>query len=203
MKPSPANPNDIEGIFEECVRAELARVHYCANYFSSGLTIENASKYFSCYTNVAKDSASNKCEKPDYYGMCSTRRCAQGTVKNSFYASQIIEWKEFFGDNLMVINSNDFYGNPAHYMEIIGDFIGLEPYDWSSVTSHAFNIVNPKVNKNTEVITNSPGLGIGVSDHGNEYPVLREDLRREFEEAFVELNELLYRLLDKPNFWEY
>jgi len=160
-------------------------------------------KYVNCVNNITIASGRNKCESEEFEGMCAPVVCkSSGTAKNSFYASQLIEWKEFFGDNLLVINSNDFYENTEHYMEIIANFIGLNPYDWGPVTSHAFNIVNPKKNS-VNTITSSPGLGIGVSDSGNSYPELSPEVRREFEEAFAPLNDLLYEVLDVSPLWEY
>ena len=200
---SPSSYATIANTFEHCIRAELYRMKRCVPIFSSGLTVENGINYVNCVNNITIASGKNRCESEEFTGMCAPVTCkSSGTAKNSFYAAQLIEWKEFFGDNLMVINSNDFYENTEYYMEIIADFIGLNPYDWGPVTSHAFNIVNPKKN-HIDSITSSPGLGIGVSDSGNSYPELSERVRKEFEEVFAPLNDLLYEVLDVSPLWEY
>ena len=198
---STKNSDDVASSFETCVRAELKRIEYCASGLFTDLSLDSIHSYNECYKSFSRGSAN--CQSGNFDEICPTLKCGQATVKNSFYVSQIYEWKLFFGNNLMVINSNDFYANPADYMEIIGDFIGLEPYNWTSVTSHAFNIVNPTVNKNVNVITDVKGLGIGESDHGNEYPTLNEEVRKEFEITFSKLNSLLATVLNKPKFWNY
>jgi len=122
------------------------------------------------------------------------RYCTTNSVRNSFYASQILEWIEMYGDNLLVIKSEDFYTNTSNVMNEVIEFLDLEPIDWEPITKKAYNIVNTK---------HSKGLSIGGSSSENtsDYPELPEEIRNQFKPFFNPLNNALSKILDKPKFW--
>lgn len=177
---------------------------------SSPLTESSILEFNECVSKLGIDAMRSRCNKPEHSGMCadssSASFCSANSVKNSFYASQIFEWLDMYREKLMVIKSEDFYSDTENVMNDVTDFLGIEPFDWSTLAHSAFNIVSKPSGQKPGVdliSTNSMGLFVGgmSSDSTSDYPPLAPEIREEFEEFFGPLNEALANLLNRPVFW--
>lgn len=168
-----------------------------------GLTKENIITWVDCYKNLSKTIQSQGCIHDDLKGLCpketSSMYCVRNSARNSFYAIQILEWLELFGENLMVIRSEDFYSHTEEIMAQVVEFMGLSYFDWSPFSKKAYNI---ETNRNI----GKPGfLSVEeiTTDKTKNYPPLDSTERKELEKFFHPLNVALGRLLGKQNFWNY
>ena len=123
------------------------------------------------------------------------------------YAIQYAEWIETFGrDQILFIHSEEFYRDTPTVMERVGEFLGLEPFDWESVTGKAFNIINPHSPsaQGQEIVSNNNvGLFVGGSSREltSQYPPLPPRMRAQLSALFQPYNEALATLTGEPNYW--
>ena len=198
-----------QSFFLKCIRPEMKRMEYCgAHKLAENLSVKGVEEFNDCVKQTAISAQQSNCKEAVYEGMCSeiqaSQYCSPKTVLNSFYAAQIISWKELYGDNLLVVNSDEFYADTPRMMVQVAKFLGLTEFDWEAVTQDAFNIVNALPKDDVRLVsTNQGGLFVGgmSTEKTSSYPPMNPEIRAEIEEFFRPLNKATADLVHNPNFW--
>ena len=105
--------------------------------------------------------------------------CPINNVKYSLYSLYLPEWIKTFKNNLLVIKSEDFFKEPAHWMEIISHFLEIDDvieFEWKNIIT-------------------------GNLNYTSDYPDMDADFRSAMGKFFDPINQDLADLLGKPVFW--
>ena len=84
----------------------------------------------------AKKSLIAKDYKEIIYGICS-----RSLLWHSLYSPQLYNLKHYaHKDHLLVLKSEDLYHNGVQVMNMIIDYLQLQPYDYSQIVQHKYNV---------------------------------------------------------------
>lgn len=203
-------------IFSLCIDNELDMADHCRlNDWLKDPTFQGAQQFHKCMKNLsdkvlAATPASEMCSG-ELAQLCLPddvrRNCQSKGLLYSLYAYQLFEWLYTFPkDNLMIRSSEYLFERPNEFMLEVQQFLHLDPFDWSSVTDKAFNIVNPDslTGKNLELVTNNMSgnkkLQVGLSPETADYPPLDPSVRARLLARLEPHNRFLSELLQDPSF---
>jgi len=204
---------EMENKFIQCIKAEMARISACEPSDNiRDLSRDYVEQLNTCIgVNGRQADTVHKCQviqTKDWCAIGASNMCSPHSVRNSLYVFQIYGWLDAFGrENVLVLESEDFYRNTARNMERVARFLDIEPIDWTPVTGSVFNIVNPdSPSAQGRQLANdhSRGLTIGSSSSGasGQYPPLSNQTRALLEPFFEPYNAALSRLV-QGSFWGY
>ena len=178
--------------FDEIVRAEMEEVpELLAAHERGFLSTEGISK--TCYSTidgnpirVAKHVQGLPKRKilddlflKDFY--------FKSYVFRSLYHDQVQRWlRLFLRRQLMIIQSERFFENPADTMNEVAEFLGLEPFEFDKADQL------------------QRSWGGGVSDHfekPKDYSAMDDATRQILSDFFEPYNQQLYRLIDEDFGW--
>lgn len=197
-------------IFQRCVEVDIEMMEYCdLKPFTENPTMEGAERFYKCYHDIVRRYISIRhdddtlCSDPNHpeYSFCLPREyltnCPQFNAGNSLYFTQLFEWASLFPkENIKYFKSEDLYDNPVATMEETSNFLGISPFDWRNITERTYNIVNPMLAGDREIVTgdgSKKGLQIGSGDP-SEYPPLDPLVRSKLDTLFAPYNLLLTNL---------
>lgn len=164
--------------------------------------------YMDTYQSFKRLQANDsQCTNGTWAGMCKKdRMCTIATVRNSFYAIQLVSWLTYFPlENILIVRSEDFYSHTNIVMKEIQEFLGLPDFEWNKITDKAFNIMNPAMNKDAVFNQKTGGLSMGQTsvEKVSDYPDMNPKTRRILSKFFQPYNEKLSELLNLPfHLWE-
>jgi hypothetical protein len=119
--------------------------------------------------------------------------CLQ-TILRSLYSRQLMNYARFFApDQILVVQSEEFYEHTDRVMRRIEDFLGLGHVNWNST----FN--------KKEIFNFGKGNEIFVSEKNQQYEPLPANVRRKMEKIFAPFNRELVRMFSDRGFkgWSY
>lgn len=147
-------------------------------------------------------------QSPKQEAFCdASSDCTPHGLRNGIYAPQIAPWLQYYPrKNIMVIRSEDFYNDTPKVMHDVQEFLGLSEFPWETVTSKAFNIMNPKTPAGRAASFDHGNIGLSmgtqavgeVSNYEMMDPLSRQALSRFFHPFNVQLSQLL----GTPLFWD-
>jgi len=204
--------------FRRCFFADLSLLEHCGSReWAQHPQRNGVEEVLACYKAAQKQvSSANPSVDPVCQAgsplapACMTSEdrglCSSHGVQNGVYALQIMEYLEAFpAEQLMIIRSEDFYGDTVETMRQVQEFLVLEDFDWETATQKAYNIVNPRspAGSKADLLTtdkeSSKGLQMGASAT-SAYPPLRPSLRVELEAAMAPYNAALAKVLGRQEF---
>ena len=211
-----ANSNSYDEIFQQCMESEMELVNYCKlRQWIDDFSLKQFQSFHSCYKNISKAIFAAQSSDP----ICrpGTRlahlcipdvirtSCQSHTLGYGLYVYQLYEWVQLFPpENLLFIQSEEFYENTSKTMSRISQFLGIDPMDWDPITNKTYNIINPTslYGSKLEVQTTGgkKGLQVGVSNTTSDYPPLDPTIRKHLLKLVRPFNVALVKLLGDPIF---
>jgi len=109
-------------------------------------------------------------------------------VFRSLYHDQVNRWLRLFSrEQIMIIQSEQFFENEASTMSKVAGFLGLEPFEFQA----------------EDELQRRWDAGAGnASEMPLEYPAMDDATRRLLAEFFEPYNQALYQLIDKHYAWD-
>lgn len=206
-------------IFQQCMEAELDIMKYCKlNEIKDDPSYELLDEYNKCYKKTANiilsaNETSTTCKHGDLSSFCipdSIRsNCQSNGLQIGMYVAQIYEWIDLFPrDQLLFIQSEEFYEDTVSVMQRVSRFLHIDSVDfnWKDVVSTTFNIINPSsaAGSKQELFTSKDGskngLQIGASNVTSEYPPLDPVIKDQLNDLLHPFNKALAKLIRDEKF---
>ena len=210
-------------LFEHCTRREINILKFCnvEQFLHTSVTNSLLGEFEQCFFQKLKSLRPTLPNDPSCqdgganFGLCMPElslpdngvpyNCNELGIKVSLYALQLVEWVKLFdSDQLLILDSKEFFNDPASVMTQVIDFLGVDSdgFDWDFVDGKAYNIINPG-QQGMYNLPNTLAIGQHTADSLKEkYPPINPDFRRELEQFFSPFNQLLAKTI-KKQFWHY
>lgn len=199
-------------MFDICAKNEIGIMDYC-ELKSIEYNLTSLIKFEECVERTTRTTLRNHtacAEDVDISPLClpfETRNFCRafGMIRNGIYYYQLKSWLDEFGDNLKIVSSEEFYSNTAAVMDEITEFLGLVPFNWSSIVKNAYNVVNlNSVTASRTNASNTSGFGLTIGSlvaGSSSNPTIPDDIRNVYTKFYSHYNERLAEILNRK-FWE-
>jgi hypothetical protein len=113
------------------------------------------------------------------------------TIDRGFYSRLLDAYATEFPDprQFFIVQSEEFYREPVKVMEKIGEFLGLERFNWSTVAGAEKNVFNF-----------GTGNRVVATDRSKTYEPMEPKLRQLLKQVFAPTNRELYEIFRKDSF---
>merc|ERR1712137_956955 len=196
--------------FSTCSNAEIARLRECKiAEIAQSISLQKIKELGHCMNDM-QTKAKNNCKQgveaanPICIPQAAQRFCQANQIRNGLYIFQVVEWlREFPKNQLYFINSDEFYRDEPKVMAQLTKKLQLEEFDWSRVTTSAYNIVNPGTLSASDLAVDAKhaGLAIGKGSNTQTYPPMPREIRLKLQEFYAPYNKALFDLLGLDPFW--
>jgi len=178
--------------FEDIVRTEMAESPELLEAHERGFLDKEGSARI-CYSTadgnpvrvskhergLPKKSIRKDVDLRDYY--------YKSYVFRSIYFDQVHRWlRKFPRNRIMIINSDDFFGNEATTMGLAAEFLGLEPFEFDAAE---------QVQRRWDAGASNP------DQVPQPYSGMSDNVRSVLTDFFEPFNQQLYRLIDEDFGW--
>lgn len=195
-------PSGIRNIFDHVISSEIEATRRCLGEVGFGdpenYNSWNDSEVYHSWNRAVKcfidNTPINKySQDPDvahFVRFCMGLK----TISHGLYILQLMYWLRLFSpEQLLVIQSEDFYDNTASTMKRVEQHLYLDPFDWTTIVRDKYNVA---------IEPGSQKVGFVKSGGGGEQ---RHDVtpttRRMLEEFYAPYNAALANLLGTEVWW--